>query len=89
MFNTKLANELSKQLVSDEKLSDVGISVVDRNGVVTLTGTVSETSMKQHAEALVASHDNVMSVINDIAIDLDKDPAKLIAPMAVDSGRVF
>jgi osmotically-inducible protein OsmY len=66
---TKLAREISQALEENELTADAGISVVDDEGVITLTGEVEALETREAAEAVVRSFDGVVEVVNDIEVE--------------------
>lgn len=74
---------MSSLLVNDEELNDVGISIVDRNGVITLSGIVTSNKMKKRAETLVTNHDDVVSIVNDLTVASDEgEKVHFVPPIA-------
>ncbi len=90
LFDTELGKKVSDRLMADEELVESGISVVDRSGVITLTGKVPDAAMKKRAGAIASNHDDVKSVINDLKIETDDDkPPRIVMPVSAGRQRIY
>ncbi|MFP4344192.1 MAG: BON domain-containing protein [Anaerolineales bacterium] len=66
---TKLAREISRALEENELTADAGISVVDDGGVITLKGVVETYEIREAAESIAESFDEVVEVVNDLSVE--------------------
>jgi hypothetical protein len=69
VLTSDLAERINSALESDARTSDAAISVVDDDGVITLTGEVEALETREAAEAVVRSFDGVVEVVNDIEVE--------------------
>jgi hyperosmotically inducible protein len=63
-----ITTKAKTQLLAEESLKSLKISVETRNGIVILSGFVSDVSMKNKAEEVVAHIEGVKSVKNSIVV---------------------
>lgn len=63
-----LRNHVQAAFQEDDLLQDNGIEILDSNGVITLTGTVSTTAARERAESIARQVAGVTSVINEIDV---------------------
>ena len=81
-LKSDLAIELAKKLTDDPRTEDTAISVLDDNGVVTLTGTAPSHEAKDAAIEIANEHEQVHSVIADIKIVEDEDDLRGLTGLA-------
>ena len=81
-LKSDLAIELAKSLTDDPRTEDTAISVLDDNGVVTLTGTAPSHEAKDAAIEIANEHEQVHSVIADIKIVEDEDALRGLTGIA-------
>ena len=81
-LKSDLAIELAKSLTDDPRTEDAAISVLDDNGVVTLTGTAPSHEAKDAAIEIANEHEQVHSVIADIKIVEDEDNLRGLTGLA-------
>jgi osmotically-inducible protein OsmY len=60
--------QVGEALAADPRTGDAVIEVINVNGVITLAGTVQDTSVKQAAEEIARSQPGVISVINALRL---------------------
>jgi osmotically-inducible protein OsmY len=77
---SKLSIELKDKLSHDKRTAGAEIEVIDHNGVISLTGTVTSDKIRAAATLIVFSHPSVVGVINDIIVD---DPEETVEIMAI------
>ncbi|MDQ2693339.1 MAG: BON domain-containing protein [Chloroflexota bacterium] len=63
-----LQHQVQTALMDDPDVSEYGVEVFDSNGVITLTGTVPTTEVRDRVEAIVREVAGVTSVINEIDV---------------------
>lgn len=83
MKKSKLAVSIEKALQKDSRTQDSGIEVIDDSGVITLKGFASDDAARDAASEIVQQHEGVISVINDLELDLEPNqpvPPSYIAP---------
>lgn len=66
---SKLAERISEELETDQRTADAAISVVDDNGLITLKGRVETYDVRDAAEAITASTEGVVEVVNDLEVE--------------------
>jgi osmotically-inducible protein OsmY len=65
---TSLADRVQRQLIQSPYLAVRRVSVEERQGVLTLSGRVSNFYLKQVAQAAVATVEGVTSIVNRIDV---------------------
>lgn len=86
--STGTVERVRATLAQDPRTKDKPIEVAERNGIITLTGTVTSQETRDVAENLAAAQKGVVTVINDLTVDQDQgffEPYEKIPP-AVDYG---
>lgn len=63
-----LQHNVQEALAEVNKLRGARIDVVDRNGIVTLTGVVPTVEARERAEAIARGMEGVVSVINELNV---------------------
>jgi osmotically-inducible protein OsmY len=63
-----LRNQVQAAFSQDDLLEEVGIEILDSNGVITLRGAVPSREARERAEAIAREVDGVTSVINEIDV---------------------
>jgi hypothetical protein len=71
--DSRLRHDVEAELDWDTRIDDRRIGVAVRNGVVSLTGSVSSYFERQAAEDAAQSVDGVLAVANDIVVALPSD----------------
>lgn len=66
--DSAITTRIEAQLATDESLSGSPIHATTKQGVVTLSGTVSSESMRIKAERIASSTDGVKGVTNNIKV---------------------
>jgi osmotically-inducible protein OsmY len=64
----KLAEQITRALIEDERTEDSAIEVVNNNGVITLEGTATSNKARDAAEEIARRHDGVISVTSDLEL---------------------
>jgi osmotically-inducible protein OsmY len=79
MIKSDVAQKVSKALAEDERTAECNISVVDKQGVVTLTGSVPVPEARAAAEEIAQEQPGVVEVINDVEVTQKELGEDLIA----------
>ena len=66
--DSAITTRIEAQLAADDILSGADINVVTENGVVTLSGTVKDKSLRERAGRIASGTDGVKGVTNDIEV---------------------
>jgi len=66
MYN--LQHQVQEALAEINEMRGARVDVLDKNGIVTLTGVVPTADARERAEAIVRGMDGVMSVINELNV---------------------
>ncbi len=66
---TNLKEKVIQALRDHPRTKEAIIDVVDRQGVITLTGTVPSWEIRQAAEEIASQQDGVITVINDLGVE--------------------
>jgi len=66
--DSAITTQIKAQLASDEGLSGSDIHVETSDGVVTLSGTVASTALRNRAGQIASATDGVKKVTNDIKV---------------------
>lgn len=66
--DSAITSKIKAQLAADDILSGSDIHVVTKNGIVTLSGTVKNKSLRERAEQIASGTDGVKGVTNDIEV---------------------
>lgn len=76
----KLAEQITRALIEDERTEDSAIEVINNNGVITLEGTATSNEARDAAEEIARRHDGVISVTSDLELR-DPDIADGVPPI--------
>ena len=71
MIKSDVVQRVSTALAEDERTAKYDISVIDKQGVVTLTGVVATEEAKTAAEEIAEAQPGVLEVINDLEIEAE------------------
>jgi osmotically-inducible protein OsmY len=63
-----LRSHVQAAFQEDDLLQDIGIEILDSNGVITLRGAVPTIAARERAESIARQVDGVMGVINEIDV---------------------
>lgn len=63
-----LRSHVQAAFQEDDLLQDIGIEILDSNGVITLRGAVPTTAARERAESIARHVDGVTGVINEIDV---------------------
>ena len=66
--DTSITSKVRSQIQADAKLKPMNIKVDTKDGVVTLSGTVSSQDMKEQAHQIAASTPGVANVVDNISV---------------------
>jgi hyperosmotically inducible periplasmic protein len=66
--DSAITTKIKAQLAADDILSGSDINVTTENGVVTLSGTVKDKSLRERAGRIASGTDGVKRVTNDIEV---------------------
>ncbi|MGM0594481.1 MAG: BON domain-containing protein [Pseudomonadota bacterium] len=66
--DNRISAAVNRLLVGDRQVSAMDIDVATRDGVVTLVGTVADTTVARRAERLATSVEGVVQVINRLRV---------------------
>jgi osmotically-inducible protein OsmY len=70
-------------LADDARTSEFGIEVIDNNGLVTLKGTVDSEEASEAAEQIARQQEGVVSVVNDVEIQVQAEGQGPVVPPVV------
>jgi len=87
--DNQLRHDVEAELDWDTRIDDRRIGVAVRNGVVSLTGSVSSYFERQAAEEAAQSVDGVLAVANDIVVALPSDLIRSDAEIAEDAAAAL
>lgn len=68
-----LKHKVQMAIMNNPKTEAYNIDVLDKNGVITLKGSVRSQKVSQIAESLVEKIDGVVSVVNMLKIQSDSE----------------
>lgn len=69
---TDLTQQVESALMKDPRTKDSAIDVIDKNGIITLTGKVPSLKISQAVEELVSKQAGVVDVINQLEYEVGK-----------------
>ncbi len=72
-IQTDVSTRVSQALWDDPRTSDAVIEVLNKNGVVTLSGIVGSIKIVQAAEEIARAQEGVISVVNELKVKSDSD----------------
>jgi osmotically-inducible protein OsmY len=67
-IQTDVSTRVSQALWDDPRTSDAVIEVMNKNGVVTLSGIVGSKEILQAAEEIARAQQGVFSVVNELKV---------------------
>jgi osmotically-inducible protein OsmY len=68
-----LRESVQRALANDPRTQDTVIEVLNKNGVITLSGSVAHSETSEVAESIVHDIDGVVSVVNEIQVEKSDD----------------
>ncbi len=69
MLTSDLTQRIERTLLEHDETREASIGVIDRNGVITLSGTAPNSEVRQLAGKIVGEQEGVVSIINDITVE--------------------
>lgn len=81
-LRSELEERVSKALLEDEGTSDADITVAEDDGVITLTGNVTDMETHDVAEEIASQVEGVLEVINDVEIVDEEEEVGGVAGIA-------
>jgi osmotically-inducible protein OsmY len=65
---TDIQLDVQTALMQDAQTQDLGIEVIDNNGIITLKGVVPSVEASERAELITKDIDGVRAVFNELAV---------------------
>ena len=65
---TNVQLDVQTALMQDAQTQDLGIEVIDNNGIITLKGVVPSVEASERAELIAKDIDGVRAVFNELAV---------------------
>jgi hyperosmotically inducible periplasmic protein len=89
LFACKPNDSKLQQAVNEKLTTTPGVSATVQNGVVTLSGEVTDETAKQTAEDAAKNVKGVKSVVNNININVKEPPPPPLPPVAINPDDIL